>query len=438
MDSPDKMSPANVVKAVYLGFGLFAAQFFWTLYNNFMPIFLQGGNEAFKDNKGVLGFGLSATVAGFIMTLDNIAGFILQPMMGPLSDKTRTRFGRRMPYILVLAPLSALAFALIPVGPSLITPATNGRLDLLVGPFALTMACAVVMLLSMALWRTPMFALMPDIFPSALRSKANAIGNLMAGIGSIIALVSGGVLFRMGMALPFVFGAVLAILAVVILFLKIKEPARLAEKADAEGGLRILKELRNVPPENLKSLVLILLCIFFYLFGYNAIETFFSSYIATTFKLPAGQAGLILAIVALSFLAFAFPSAMIASRIGRKKTILIGLLVFIVAVVSMYFMKALVPVMCMLPVCGFAWALININGLPMILDTSTGEEMMGTYSGFYFVAATLGGVLGPLLNGFFIDLAGKDYSTIFIICPLSFLLSFLALSGAKKGEVKAS
>jgi maltose/moltooligosaccharide transporter len=432
------MDSGNVKKAIYLGTGLFAAQFFWTLYNNFMPVFLQAGNSAFTNNSQALGFGLSATVAGFIMTLDNIAGFLLQPIMGPLSDKTRTRFGRRMPYILILAPISAIAFALIPIGPSMITPETNGNLSALMGPFILTMVSAVIMLLAMALWRTPMFALMPDIFPSALRSQANAIGNLLAGVGSIIALIAGGILFKMGEILPFALGSILCIGAVLILFFKIKEPAQSIEKADAEGGFAIFKDLREIPKDNRQSIVCLMLCIFFYLYGYNAIETFFSSYIATTFNLSAGTAGSILAIVALSFLVFAFPSAMLANKIGRKKTILIGLAIFSIAVIAIWFVKALVPVMCLLPVCGFAWAMININGLPMILDTSHDESKMGLFSGLYFIAATLGGIMGPVLNGFFIDLAGKNYSIIFLVCPVSFMLSFLALSGVRKGEIKAN
>lgn len=431
-----KTKSFDIKKALYLGSGLFAAQFLWTLYNNYMPIFLQAGNSAFQNNTSALGFGLSAGMAGFIMTLDNIAGFFLQPIMGPLSDRTRTRFGRRMPFILILGPISAIAFALIPLGPNMITQAVNGNVSALIFPFILTMIFAIVMLLSMALWRTPLFALMPDIFPSVLRSKANAVINLMAGIGSIIALVLGGMLFKISLIFPFILGGVITILAVVLLFIKIKEPKEYIESAESEGGFSVLKEIQKIPKDSIFSLVFLLLCVFFYLFGYNAIETFFSSFIATKFNLSAGQAGNILALVALSFLVFAFPSAMLASKFGRKKTMLLGLVVFCISLVAIYCSNNLLVIECILPVCGFAWALVNINGLPMVLDSSTDEKMMGTYSGFYFIAATLGGVLGPFLNGLFIELNSNNYNTIFIVCPVCFFLSFLFLLCVKKGEVQ--
>ena len=157
------MTGAQYKKAVLLGFGLFGAQLMWMLYNRYMPIFLQAVAQGFSSSLSVRGFGLSATVTGFIMTLDNIAAFFIQPVMGPVSDRTRTRLGRRMPFILLFAPLSALAFALIPVGALLIPPELSGKFELLGGPFALMMGAALAMVLCMALWRTPMFALMPEI-----------------------------------------------------------------------------------------------------------------------------------------------------------------------------------------------------------------------------------------------------------------------------------
>jgi Na+/melibiose symporter-like transporter len=111
-------------KAFILGFGLFAAQLMWMIYNTYMPIFLQAGNPEFDARLAVstLGFGLSATMTGVIMTIDNIAAFFLQPLMGPISDRTRTRLGRRMPYILIFAPIAAIAFAVIPLAPQMTQP----------------------------------------------------------------------------------------------------------------------------------------------------------------------------------------------------------------------------------------------------------------------------------------------------------------------------
>ncbi len=424
-------------KAILLGFGLLAAQLMWTLYNTYMPLFLQAGSPKFPSGTVTLGFGLSATLAGLIMTLDNIAAFFIQPLMGPISDRTRTKIGRRIPFILIFAPLSAIFFALIPVGPMLITAELSGNLAALSGPFVLTIAAALGMVLCMALWRTPLFALMPDLFPSPLRSQANAIINIMAGIGGILVFIVGGMLYGIYGALPFWFGAMVTLVAVAILYFKVREPKELAEAAEVPGGLKIFSKLKAIPGANKKSLTLLVLTVLFYMMGYMAIETFFSSFAVTRLGLKPSFAGLLLAVASISFLIFALPSAAIAKKIGRKKTISLGLLLFSAALAVIWLFPVVPVVAAMLFVGGFGWALININCLPMILDTSVSEDLMGTFSGLYFIATTLAGTLGPILNGRIIDLAGQDYRVIFLVCPVFFLLSFLALLGVSTGEIKA-
>ena len=432
------MSREYTKKAVLLGFGLFAAQLMWMLYNTYMPLFLQAGSPSFASGAVKLGFGLSATLTGFIMTLDNIAAFFIQPLMGPISDRTRTRIGRRMPYIVVFAPLSAIAFALIPIGPMLVSPELSGNLSALRGPFAITISAALAMVLCMALWRTPLFALLPDLFPSPLRSQANALVNIMSGIGGILAFVVGGMLFGIYGALPFWFGAVVTLAAVAILFFKVREPKELAEAAEVPGGLRISARLKEIPAANKKSLALLVMTVLFYMVGYMAIETFFSSFAVTRLGLKPSAAAILLALSYVSFLIFAMPSASIAKKLGRKKTIAIGLLVFAAGLLIIWLFPTLPVVAAMLFVGGFGWALVNINCLPMILDTSTSEDLMGTFSGLYFIATTLAGTLGPILNGWIIDVAGRDYRVIFLVCPLFFLFSFLSLLGVSTGEVKVA
>ena len=432
-----RMTPEYYRKAALLGFGLFGAQLMWMLYNTYMPIFLQAGSPSFRTGLAVRGFGLSATVTGILMTLDNIAAFIFQPIMGPVSDRTRSRLGRRMPWILVFAPLSALAFALIPVGAGLVPPELSGRVSELGGPFALLMGAALVMVVCMALWRTPMFALLPDLFPSPLRSQANAVVNIMAGIGGILAFVVGGALFAVYQPLPFWFGAAATVTAVLVLFFKVREPAELAEAAEAPGGLRILSKLKDIPAANKRSLILLLLTVFFYMVGYMAVETFFSSFAVTRLGLAPSSAAMLLAVSYVSFLIFALPASFVAKRLGRRITISAGLLVFAAGLLTIRLFPVLPVVIAMLLVGGFGWALVNVNCLPMILDTSTSEELMGTYSGLYFISTTLAGTLGPILNGRIIDLAGRDYSVIFLVCPVFFVFSFLCLLGVRTGEVKA-
>lgn len=432
------MSAAEKKRALLLGFGLFGAQFMWMVYNTYMPIFLQAGNPRFNGAHAVMGFGFSATMAGFIMTLDNLAALFIQPLMGPVSDRTRTRFGRRMPYILIFAPIAAAAFALIPVGQRLITPETSGRIEALGGPFALLMVSAVVMLVAMAVWRTPLFALLPDLFRSELRSQANGIVNLMAGIGSIIAFVAGGYLFSLFIPLPFWFASLVTLAAALILYKTIREPERAFPAAGEDGGgLKVLAELKKIPPDHARSLVLLILAVFFYLFGYNSVETFFSSWAVTSLGVSPSVAAYLMAVVGFSFIVFAVPGGMVAARIGRNRTISLGLVTFAASLLLVLVTRHMALIVALLILSGFSWAMININGLPMVLDTALNEDLAGTYSGLYFIGATLSGTLGPIVNGWVIDLAGQNYAAVFVVCPVAFMLSFLCLRGVKTGEVKA-
>src|SRR5512147_1548435 len=155
----------NYGKIFLLGFGFFGVSVIWTVYNAFVPLFL-------ADK-----FNLSPVFIGFFMTLDNIAAIFIQPPIGAWSDRLRTPIGRRMPFILIGAPIAAVAFSLIPLAAVL----------------PLFVACTSTLLLSMALWRTPVVALMPDITPSPFRSQANGVINLMGGVGSIAATLGGSV-----------------------------------------------------------------------------------------------------------------------------------------------------------------------------------------------------------------------------------------------------
>jgi MFS family permease len=132
------------------------------------------------------------------------------------------------------------------------------------------------MVVSMALWRTPLFALMPDLFPSALRSEANALVNIMSGIGGIIAFIAGGFLFSINLGMPFLFGSLIVLAAVFILFKKIREPKENFEASDLKNISAIIKQLKEMPSLHKKSLILLVLTVFGYMLGYMAIETFFS------------------------------------------------------------------------------------------------------------------------------------------------------------------
>ena len=425
----------NYKQTFLLGFGFLGVSVIWTLYNTYVPIFLQAGNPEFKAAAKTLGFGLGAGWAGFIMTLDNIAALFILPYIGVWSDRTRTRIGRRMPFILASMPFAAIAFILIPLAPRLIPAELNGQFAQLTGPFALLMISLGVTLLAMAILRTPVIALMPDLIPSPLRSKANGVINFMGGVGGLLATFGGAALYGLGTFVPFVAGSVLLVIAIAILFAAIKEPKEYAEPEEhGPSGMGLLKHLREVPAEYRRSLFLLMGAIFCWFFGYNAVETFLSSYGVVVLKVPENQAGLLMGAAQIAFILFAIPSGFIAGRLGRKRTIITGLVIFSVLLVIAFFVPNYVVIMTLMALGGMAWALVNINSLPMIVDIAPAAVLLGTYTGLYYLASQLAAVVGPTFNGVIIDVTGRNFNMIFFVAPFFFVLAILCMLGVTRGE----
>ena len=425
-------------KTFLLGFGFLGVSVLWLLYNSYVPIFLQAGNPEFETQGAVtVGFGLSATLAGFIMTLDNIAAFFIQPLIGVLSDRTRTRIGRRMPYILLGTPLAAIAFVLIPVAVNQIPPELSGQTAQLGGQLAFFMIAIGIMLLAMAAFRTPLIALMPDITPSPLRSKANGVINLMGGVGGLLAFFGGAALYNVDKTLPFVVGAVVLVLAVLIVFFQVKEPKTyLADSGTEERWWNTLKEIGNIPTEERKSLILILVAIFAWFVGYNAIETFFTSYGTFSLGVAESTASLLLGFFTVTFVLFSIPGGMLAERWGRRRTILTGLLALTVLLFLASFLPNLYAIGVILFLGGASWALININSLPMIVDLAPSDRFLGTYTGLYYISGTSAAIFGPILNGWIIDATGKNYNTIFWVAPAFMIVAMGCMWFVTRGEAR--
>ena len=389
----------NVKKTLLLSFGFFASSIAWSVYNAYVPQILAK-------------FLTSTTLIGFIMTFDNIFGVIFQPLFGTLSDRTRTRFGRRMPYIFIGLPICAVAFTLIP---------RMGNLWSL-------MIVIIIFTFVMSTWRTPTVSLMPDITPGPLRSQANGIVNLMGGIGSLIAFFAGGILYKKGdFPLPFLMTSVIMILALAVLALFVREPKQ-AYEPEAENKITKIK-LSKV---EMKSLILILAGIFFWFTGYNAVETFFTLYAKNTLGMDPGSATMTLAIFSLAFLAFAVPSGFIGAKIGRRRAILIGLAGLIVLFLPMFFLANVWLVRVCLFFGGFFWAFVNINSLPMVVRLS-GEEKIGTYIGYYYFFSFSSQIISPILFGFIRDVT-KNYRVLFLYSCIAFVLAIISLFFVRHGE----
>ena len=408
----------NYGKTFLLGFGFFGVSVIWGLYNAFVPLFLA--------NK----FHLAPAFIGFFMTLDNIAALLIQPPVGAWSDRLRTPIGRRIPFILIGAPIGALAFGLIPLASVL----------------PLFVACTSILLLSMAFWRTPIIALMPDITPSSYRSQANGIINFMGGLGAIIAFLGGSALYKINPAFPFWLGSILVILAAILVFIFIKEPKVYEEQTKEE--ISLISSLRDVLRDPDRSALRILLAIFSWFVAYSAIEAFFTLYANKHLGLEEADGARLLGQLSLIFVLFAIPSGYIGSKIGRRITIMSGIALMTLAMWMMYFLPAPVlitvlgkaPVLGTIPVlglllmlAGFAWSLININSLPMVVDM-TDAVHLGTYTGLYYLFSTLAAIAGPNINGWLVQLTGNNYNNVMLLAPLFMVIAFILMIGVKRGE----
>jgi len=416
------MKKFNYGKIFLLGFGFFGVSVIWTVYNAFVPLFLA--------NK----FNLSPILIGFFMTLDNIAALFIQPVVGSWSDKIRTKIGRRMPFILIGAPVGAAAFGLIPLAAVL----------------PVFVACTSTLLLSMAFWRTPVVALMPDITPSKNRSQANGIINLMGGLGTIIASLVGSTLYEVNVNYPFWMGSALVILASALVFIFIKEPKQLE---DPEKQPNMFQSLKEIATSKDKSGLRILFAIFFWFLAYTGIEAFLTLYATKRLGIPDGDAGRMTGHMGIFFVLFAIVAGILGSKIGRKVTISIGIvlmagLILMIAVLPVNFLTielVKLPALGMIRVvnlflmgAGIAWSFININSLPMVVDLTT-LERVGTFTGLYYLFSTFSAIVGPNLNGLLVTLSGNNYNTTMYFGPLFLVVALILMLGVKRGEaVKAA
>ena len=402
----------NVGKTLLLGFGFFGISIVTGINKSYVAPFL--GTD----------FGLKANEVSLIVTLGTIITFLIQPMIGSVSDNTRTRFGRRIPFIIIFAPLAAIGFALLP---------------LLVQLRLLWVFVAVLLFttVALALFRTPVIALMPDITPSQFRSQANGLINLMGGIGGILAFAAGAYLYGLNRTLPFFAAAVALVLACAIVVWKIKEPKDSDTKAiEARPGL--IQSLRVVLAEREKSALLLFLAIFSWFVGYNGVETFFTLYGVKMLKLQPNNAAFLLSFLALMFVIFAVPSGYIAGRVGRRKTILTGIaslaiLLAVVRILPFELQTSGVVLPILLALIGISWSLINVNSLAMVVDVAPQTEL-GTYTGLYYFFSTAAAVIGPILAGYLIEAMGGDYGMIFVIAPITLVFAFVFMFAVRRGE----
>lgn len=391
----------NYKKTFILGFGFFAITLCASLYDAFVPVFL----SKFIDQ---------AWLIGFLMTMDNYIGLFLQPLIGTLSDRTHTRFGRRMPYILISMPLAAIFVCIIPNHLSLIS----------------LVIIIVLYNIIMSIFRSPTVALMPDITPAPLRSKANGVINFMGGAGAVIAFFVGSKLYAVNPAYPFYMAAILLLVSVTILFFKIKEKRdSLSYSETKEEASEVQKKIKIRSAKQLfamlksmKNVLFLLTAIFFWFIAYNSVSSFFSLYGQEFLHIAPEAAIGKLTFFSLSMLGMAIPAGIIGTKIGKKKTIMIGLIMIILVFVGVFFTKDINTIGYLFIPAGVAWALININSYPFVVSM-TDQKNIGSYTGLYYLFSSLAAVASPPLIGMLIDTLG--YGILFKYSVSGFILAFV-------------
>lgn len=401
-------------KTWLLGFGFFSISLVWALYNAFVPLFL----KKYLD---------SAALIGFMMTLDNYFGLFLQPFIGRKSDKTDTKFGKRMPYLIVGMPLAALFGALIPLHTS----------------YSLLITFMVLMNLSMSLYRSPTVALMPDITPPHKRTQANGIINLMGGLGSILAFTVGSKLYDQHIALPFFTSSALTLISLCILMIFIRERRDALEYVPAAkstidkqpgseqqptrvwGRPHTLlatakRELKPYALEWTLPTILLLGAIYFWFFSYQGIEALFTLYATEELSLSDSQASMSLAFFSVAFVAAAIPAGYLGAKLGKKQVISFGIIGLMILFVVISFVNDMTTLRTLLLLGGVCWALININSYPYVISLGK-QSSIGTRTGIYYIASSLAALSSPPLMGLFMDKLG--YSSLFFVAAGGMLLA---------------
>ncbi|MFX1561881.1 MAG: MFS transporter [Promethearchaeota archaeon] len=404
-----------------IGLGFFTTGISWSLFNSYVPLYLQASILS-----ALPGFMLVVALAGFIMGIDNFIAIVMNPLMGSRSDKTKTRFGRRMPYLMVGIPIAVCFFIGLPLVRLL--PGMTGLLSLIVLILGFDIA--------MAIYRAPIVAMMPDFTPPTKRSPANGIINLMGGFGSIFAFVVGSILYGIDPLIAFGVTAAIMLLCLVILIAVIREPEAPAEVE------KVAFPLRQAMSEAVsdRSTLSILLAIFAWFMTFNTLETWFTSYGFYTLGWPANVASFTMTLFALVFVVFAIPGGFLALKLGRKRTIMIGLVGMMVVLGIAPFVTAQLPLMALLGVAGFFWAFVNVNSIVILWELS--RKKQGTYTGIYYVSSQSAAALGPFLFGFLVDLlvtyfGYTDATKWILLWPFSIvflLIAFLAMFGVSRGE----
>ena len=424
----------NNKRTVLVGLAFLSICAFWQMYDSVIPLIL---TKTFRMNE---------TFSGAIMAADNVLALFLLPFFGTLSDRTDTKLGKRTPYILSGTIAAIVLLNILPLlDNSYYAAAGRGKMILFVIVLGL-------LLVSMGTYRSPAVALMPDVTPKPLRSRANAIINLMGAVGGITYLAVAAVLYpnskvqgldHVNYGPLFIVVSAIMAAAIIALRLTIDEPKLAAENRalEAEHPEWNLAEddgsgNQVLPAEVRRSLGFLLASIALWFIGYNGVTTWFTTYVDKVMGQGLGGASTCLLIATGGAIVSYIPIGSLAHKIGRKKTILIGVIMLAACFLAGFFLttafSSINAVMFIVfALVGFAWAAINVNSLPMVVEMCRGSDI-GKFTGYYYTASMAAQVVTPVVAGTL--MRSISYKVLFPYAALFVFLSFLTMTQVKHGD----
>ena len=426
----------NLKRTFIVGLAFLSICAFWQMYDNDIPLILTNT------------FHLNETYSGAIMAADNVLALVLLPLFGSLSDKTDTKIGKRMPFILFGTGMAVILMNILPIlDNSYYKQASSFKVISFVVVLGL-------LLIAMGTYRSPAGALMPDVTPKPLRSKANAIINLMGAVGGIIYLAIAAVLYpnsktlgldHVNYQILFIVVSAIMFVAVGLLYLFVKEPElvkenKKLEEAHPEWNLAEDDGSGNekLPPEVKRSLGFLLASIALWFIGYNAVTTWFTTYVSVVMGQGLGGASTCLLVATAGAIVSYIPIGNIASRIGRKKTIMGGIILLSTMFAAGFVLTSIfdsinVIMFISFALVGLAWAAINVNSLPMVVEMCKGSDI-GKFTGYYYTASMSAQIVTPILAGTLMRLI--SYKILFIYAAFFVLCSFVTMTQVKHGDQK--
>lgn len=438
-------SKLNYKRTFFIGLAFLSICSLWQMYDNIIPLMLQNT------------FGLGETVTGVLMAMDNVLALVLLPVFGSLSDKVDTPLGKRTPFILGGTVLAVIFMMLLPIA--------DKRQSL--GLFVVALFAT---LLSMGLYRSPAVALMPDLTPNHLRSRANAVINLMGAVGGVYALIMIKLLVGKGDRPDYapLFASIAALMAVAVGVLLITvrenklrkeieamesvgdgtiaetpgENSVQAEVGEDTGKVRTVQTQNGdnsgqktvLPREVKRSMMFLLVSIFFWFTAYNAVTTAFSRYTRVVWKMEGGSFANCLMVATVAAILSYIPIGSISAKFGRKKTIMGGVVLMAACYLAAVFVGAYHPLVNIaFALIGVGWAAINVNSYPMIVAMSQGSDI-GKFTGTYYTFSMAAQIFTPIFSGFLLE--NVSYRTLFPYAFLFAMAALLTMTQVRHGDVK--